>query len=52
MMHLISDIPEPAAYGANDRTKPAEVNAKIVCLSQRGQHEGWVLRTAKNIYTM
>lgn len=26
-MHFISDIPEPAAYGANDLTKHAEVKA-------------------------
>jgi hypothetical protein len=30
MMHLISDIPEPAAYGANSLTRLAEVRAKIV----------------------
>src|ERR1700737_1935379 len=30
MMHLISLIPLPAAYGANPRTKNAEVNAKRI----------------------
>ncbi len=30
MMHLISEMPEPAAYGAKDRTRLAEVNAKII----------------------
>jgi hypothetical protein len=29
-MHLISDIPDPAAYGANARTKLAAVSANIV----------------------
>jgi len=31
MMHLISEIPDPAAYGANDLTRFAAVNAKSVC---------------------
>ncbi len=30
MMHLISEMPEPAAYGANDLTKVAAVNANTV----------------------
>lgn len=30
MMHFISDIPEPAAYGANDLTKVAEVKANRI----------------------
>jgi hypothetical protein len=29
-MHLISEIPDPAAYGANDLTRLAEVKANIV----------------------
>ena len=29
MMHLISEMPEPAAYGAKDLTSPAEVEAKM-----------------------
>lgn len=29
-MHLISEIPEPAAYGAKDLTKIAEVKAKSI----------------------
>lgn len=32
MMHLISEIPEPAAYGANDLTKVAEMKAKRIYL--------------------
>ena len=31
MIHLISEIPEPAAYGANDFTRIADVNAKRTC---------------------
>ena len=30
MIHLISEMPDPAAYGANDLTSLAEVNANIV----------------------
>jgi hypothetical protein len=30
IIHLISEIPDPAAYGANDLTKLAEVKANIV----------------------
>jgi hypothetical protein len=30
MMHLISEIPDPAAYGANDLTRLAEVKANMV----------------------
>jgi hypothetical protein len=30
MMHLISEIPEPAAYGANALTRFAAVKAKSV----------------------
>jgi len=30
MMHLISEMPEPAAYGANDLTRVAETRAKRV----------------------
>ena len=30
MMHFISEIPDPAAYGANDLTRRAEVKAKII----------------------
>jgi hypothetical protein len=30
MMHLISEIPEPAAYGAYDLTRTAAVNANSV----------------------
>ena len=30
-MHLISEIPDPAAYGAKDLTRLAEVKAKSVC---------------------
>lgn len=29
IMHLISEIPEPAAYGANVLTRTAAVNAKM-----------------------
>jgi len=29
MMHFISDIPDPAAYGANALTRLAEVKANI-----------------------
>ena len=37
MIHLISEIPEPAAYGANERTRLAEVRANIVYgCQQRG----------------
>jgi hypothetical protein len=32
MMHLISEIPEPAAYGANDLTRRAAMKAKIIYL--------------------
>jgi hypothetical protein len=30
MMHLISEMPEPAAYGANDLTRKADVKAKKI----------------------
>lgn len=30
MMHFISEIPEPAAYGANDLTKVADMKAKRI----------------------
>jgi hypothetical protein len=33
MMHLISDMPDPAAYGAKDLTNLAEVKANRVCSS-------------------
>lgn len=59
MMHLISEIPEPAAYGAKDFTRVAEVNAKAVlqsvrsgplqdqvqeCLSYREDHVEYVIQ--------
>lgn len=31
IMHLISEIPEPAAYGAKDLTRVAATKAKKVC---------------------
>ena len=36
MMHLISDIPDPAAYGANALTRLAEVKANIALVGQLG----------------
>jgi hypothetical protein len=30
IMHLISEIPDPAAYGANSFTRLAEVSANMV----------------------
>lgn len=33
MMHLISEMPEPAAYGAKDLTRAADTNAKQVYLA-------------------
>ena len=36
MIHLISEIPDPAAYGANDLTSLAAINAKSVC--EMNQH--------------
>lgn len=32
MMHLISDIPEPAAYGVKDLTNVAEIKANNIYL--------------------
>jgi hypothetical protein len=32
MMHLISEIPEPAAYLAKDRTRRAATKENVVCL--------------------
>jgi hypothetical protein len=29
MIHLISEIPEPAAYGANDLTRKADMKANV-----------------------
>jgi hypothetical protein len=31
IMHFISEMPEPAAYGAKDFTRVADVRAKSVC---------------------
>ena len=36
MMHFISDIPDPAAYGANALTRLAEVKANIALVGQLG----------------
>jgi len=35
IMHFISEIPDPAAYGANDFTRLAEVRANIVYIISR-----------------
>jgi hypothetical protein len=35
IIHLISEIPDPAAYGANDLTRLAEVKANMVWKSQQ-----------------
>lgn len=45
MIHLISEMPDPAAYGANDLTSLAEVNANIVYAKV-----SWLIRDkSKNI---
>jgi hypothetical protein len=40
MMHLISEMPEPAAYGAKDLTSVAAVNAKKVYRDSVYKNEG------------
>jgi hypothetical protein len=53
MMHLISDIPDPAAYGAKVLTSRADVNAKRpyeVSASRRKTEEGeWLAHSKHNI---
>lgn len=55
MMHLISDIPEPAAYGANDLTSFAaenENNPWVAKSSAQTPIRGSAVRTAKKMYAM
>jgi hypothetical protein len=40
MMHLISEMPDPAAYGAKALTKLAAVKAKSVCKDDGQLREG------------
>lgn len=41
MMHLISEIPEPAAYGENDLTSLAAMKANSICSCQIYAEADW-----------
>lgn len=60
MIHLISEMPEPAAYGANDFTRVAAIKANVIYKRDtvsvldilNGRHAEAALHTAKTKYAM